>query len=1315
MGRGIIMTEENLNLDLSLSIDQSKADEARANEKKELTETMAEKKAETKSCHISVTPLQALTFPLFGRRLIEASAGTGKTYTIASLFIRLLLGHGTTGNASDKTGDEVKTAKAEKTENQTAHYSPLTVDKILVVTFTEAATAELRSRIRERIRETRLAFIAGASKDDYCQQLIADSINIEHDIRLLRFAELQMDEASIFTIHGFCQRMLQQNAFESGSLFQQTLLEDDSEILSQACNDFWRSHFYQLSTPLTEIIYSYWAHPDALKSELQQWLSRNDLTFIPAITDFDFKSKYEKSLNAISDVKKAWLADIDDYLDIIEHSGVDKRSYSKRNLPNWFNQVSEWAWSTKLTLTLPPNLVKFSQAELINKTKKGAAPTHATFDLIETLLEQDISIKNMLLIKATHWIKDNLQATKQQHMLLGFDDLLTRLDHALQISAEGHLGQQIKQQYPIALIDEFQDTDPVQYRIFDTIYAQTESTRSANDNDTDTDATTVDVSDDVSQLTQFNQSGLFMIGDPKQAIYSFRGADIFTYMKARNAVTAHYSLDNNYRSSAQMIDAVNGFFQHRIAPFIYDQDIPFYPVQAPPIKRKKLVVNNPDDDQQSALQFLHINGGLSSDAFRHASAQAAVNEIKAILLLAQQQQAYLEDSEGNQSPILANNISVLVRTGNEASIIRKALLEENINSVYLSLKDSVFASTLAQDLLRLLSACLHPSNERYLRSAIACKLFSLTPYQIHFTFSDTASWEAKIADFARYKTVWEESGILVMLQQCFHEQNISANLLAQNQGERALTDLLHLAELLQKNSMVYEGSFALLRWFSEQINNAKNEQGEQKQRLESEKELVQVSTLHKSKGLEYDIVFIPFSGLYREPKECLFHDAKQRLVFDLNADDANKESTAKELLAEDIRLLYVGLTRSVYRCYLGIGPYKKGRSKVTPLSKSALGYLSIKAGEELQAGDDQKLQHLLKGVCDMSQHIGIRNAPKLLTEIYQATSQSPAQLIAPKQFAGVIEKNWWVTSYSALSRFHSGPTIEDKQTKKIPQESAQITEQLVTQHASLLQPSLLVQEQPVNNVFSFPRGAKHGTFLHELFEEIDFQDSPAEKLVPWLTERLTINHYEPVEEWASIVSEWISHILAHRLAASEYPDLSLSQLSSAQKKVEMQFFIPMQPIDASSINQLITHYDPLSARAGLLQFNQVQGMLKGFIDLTFEYQGQYFVLDYKSNYLGDSLADYSEQAMADAIVEHRYDFQYQLYTLALHRLLKSRLVDYDYEQHIGGVFYTFLRGMQGEHNAGSYFTKPTFELIDKLDKLLSGELSAEKLREGLSC
>ena len=408
--------------------------------------------SELKTTGIAVSSLDPLTFPLYGARLIEASAGTGKTYTIASLFIRLLLGHG----------------------GESAHQKPLTVEQILVVTFTEAATAELRSRIRERIQQVRLAFLQGQSNDPFTQALIEQTSDLQVAIRLLRFSELQMDEAAIYTIHGFCQRMLMQNAFESGSLFQQSLLEDDAKLLLQSCNDFWRSHFYDLSTPLSELIFSYWQNPQQLKDELRSWLSSQELQFLPKITDFNFKKKYQSSLQAIEDLKESWIKDEADYFDIISHSGVSKRSYTKKNLPNWLAEVSQWAFQSDYSLTLPKNLLKFSQKNLDEKTPKGAKPIHPVFSQIEALLEEDLSLKNTLLIKATNWVRTNLQSSKQMQMLLGFDDLLTRLDDALQRSSDNHLAQQIKSSYPIALIDEFQDTDPVQYRIFQSIYQPVE-------------------------------------------------------------------------------------------------------------------------------------------------------------------------------------------------------------------------------------------------------------------------------------------------------------------------------------------------------------------------------------------------------------------------------------------------------------------------------------------------------------------------------------------------------------------------------------------------------------------------------------------------------------------------------------------------------------------------------------------------------------------------------------------------------------------------------------------------------------------------
>ena len=1177
------------------------------------------------------------------------------------MFIRLLLGHG----------------------NEAAHQKPLTVEQILVVTFTEAATAELRSRIRERIQQVRLAFLKGDSNDPFTQCLIEQTEDQGIAIRLLRFAELQMDEAAIYTIHGFCQRMLMQNAFESGSLFQQSLLEDDSQLLLQTCNDFWRSHFYDLSTPLSALIFSYWENPEQLKNELRSWLSRADLAFLPNITDFDFKAKYESSLQAIEDLKKSWIAGKDDYADIISHSDVSKRSYTKANLPKWLKEISQWADQSSHSLSLPKNLVKFSQETLDEKTPKGATPTHAVFKQIETLLAQDISLKNTLLIKATHWIREHLQSSKKMQMLLGFDDLLTRLDDALLNSLNNQLAEQIKGTYPIALIDEFQDTDPVQYRIFQSIYNSKPVT-------------------DEALVEDQRSAGLFMIGDPKQAIYSFRGADIFTYMQARQNVAAHYSLDNNYRSSAEMIDAANSFFSNSSAPFIYNDDIPFIPVQAPDIKRKQLVIENVDDPAQSALQFIVSAGGENAEGFKASMTQACVNEIKTILQLAQQGKAYLLKPDGEKKALSANDIAILVRTGKEAAEIRRALFSENINSVYLSLKESVYATPQAEDLLRILLACLTPDNERLLRSAIGSKLFALAPYQIHELLSNTQLWEEKITQFMAYNQIWEKSGVLPMLHQLFHQQGISAHLLKSEQGERALTDLLHLAELLQKNSVDYEGNFALVRWFSQQISAEAGDAGEQKQRLESEKDLVQVSTLHKSKGLEYDIVFMPFLGLHQKARDCLYHDPdnNNQLIYDLDSDKTHLAFTEKELLAENLRLLYVGLTRSVYRCYIGIGSYKTGRVKNSPLAKSALGYICLNGNKDLLAGDTQGLTDALGAMANSSKNIAIRQTPAIDDSHYLPTKDLRVPQ-APALFKGYIERNYWISSYSSLSRFHSTVNSEPSRAEEKPV--------LGDETALLL--------APIKSPFTFPKGAKHGSFLHELFELIDFQSVDKESLTVFLIEKLEQYLYDEPALWADVLADWIEQILNQDLC----PDvgIQLSTLTPPQKKVEMQFFIDMKLIHAKDVNQLLKRYDPLSARAGDFQFQSVQGFLKGFIDLTFEKSGKYYVLDYKSNYLGDSLEDYNQANIEQAMIEHRYDFQYQLYTLALHRLLKSRVPDYDYETHIGGVFYTFLRGMQGDNTGqqqyGVYFNKPAFALIDGLDKLFSGQAQSIELSQESVC
>lgn len=237
----------------------------------------------------------------------------------------------------------------------------------------------------------------------------------------------------------------------------------------------------------------------------------------------------------------------------------------------------------------------------------------------------------------------------------------------------------------------------------------------------------------------------------------------------------------------------------------------------------------------------------------------------------------------------------------------------------------------------------------------------------------------------------------------------------------------------------------------------------------------------------------------------------------------------------------------------------------------------------------------------------------------------------------------------------------------------------------------------------FPRGASPGTFLHSLFEALDFTQ-PVDPL--WVQEQLALGGYDA--HWAPVLTPWLEAILHAPLNET---GVSLSALSAHEKQVEMEFYLPIsQPLIASQLDALIRQYDPLSAGCPPLDFMQVRGMLKGFIDLVFRHQGRYYLLDYKSNWLGEDSTAYTQQAMAAAMQAHRYDLQYQLYTLALHRYLRHRIADYDYERHFGGVIYLFLRGVDSEQpQQGIYATRPDAELVALMDEMFAGATLEETL------
>ena len=1188
--------------------------------------------------------LQPMTFPLHGARLIEASAGTGKTFTIASLYLRLLLGHGS---------------------EETSHVSELTVDQILVVTFTEAATAELRDRIRARIHDARLAFSRGVSSDPVIAPLLEAISDHKTAAKILLQAERQMDEAAIYTIHGFCQRMLTQNAFESGSRFNNDFVTDESQLKSVVVADYWRRNFYHLPYVLAQEVRQVWGSPEALLKDIGGSLTGAPVKLsVEAMTD-SLEQLHQQNLARIDALKALWREHEDDLEVLIANSGVNKRSYTKKSLPTWLAQVSAWAAIPTSGYELPDKLEKFHQQTLIEKTAKGDAPEHLVFSAIAELLDNPASLRDPLMAHAINECRGLLAQTKQKQGWLSFDDLLTQLSAAIENDQDDLLTDRIRSQYPVAMIDEFQDTDPLQYSIFSSIYT--------------------------GERAQQARCGLFMIGDPKQAIYAFRGADIFTYIKARRQVTDHYTLDTNWRSTADMIASVNSVFERPDSPFIYDQDIHFLSVNHSPKAPSRSWWL--DGQQQSALTFWHqdsVDGKpVTKASYQQIMAEATAAQIQHVLTQSQQNNAYFQDEE-HKKAIKAGDIAVLVRTGSEGKLVRNALAEQGIASVYLSNRDSVFSSAEAADIQRLLQAVLTPQDERALRAALASRLFSLTAMKLDELNSDETEWENAVNEFKEYRKLWLQRGVMPMLRSVMSKREIAERLLAEDGGERRLTDLLHLGELLQQASQTLDSDYGLLRWLAENIAEPNGNVEDQTLRLESERNLVQIVTIHKSKGLEYDLVFLPFVCSYREASEAKYHDEQQSItILDITKQKTSLELADKERLAEDLRLIYVALTRAVYGCYVGMAPVRNGRSTKEPtgLHRSAMGFL-VQNGQE---GGIADLELALAKLSESQPAMTVMDPPSLPESPWQPMVSGEVELKA-KEFTTQIERNWWMTSYSSLVK--QGHQAHHDSSFDLPGfdiDSAQEQFDGVAEHE--------LEIEPEYSIYTFPRGARPGTFLHTVFEEVDFTapvDSP--ETVAILTDLLTKEHYDLV--WLPVLQKLIDDVLQCPLDGH---DLKLAEKNSSQRLTEMEFLLPIELLSAPMVNKVIAKHDAISAKAGELGFATVSGMLKGFIDLVFEHQGKYYVLDWKSNHLGDDPNVYRGEQLTEAMRDHRYDLQYQIYAVALQRFLRSRIPDYDYDTHFGGVYYLFLRGMKAGSDSGIFYARPSQALLHDFDKLIDGE------------
>ncbi len=1164
--------------------------------------------------------LDPLNMPLRGSRLIEASAGTGKTWTIAALYLRLILGE---------------------------HGQALMPEQILVMTFTRAATRELRERIRSRLREAAAAFRgenpAGAD-DPFLAGLRQRHGGQRAAAWLLDVAARNMDRAAILTIDAWCQRMLREHALGSGGPFEFEIAADPARLRLEAAQDVWRQEIYPADERQLALLRRACADPAELAGSLGERTMPAAVDPIPGVPLREHAARIDAERAALThELKAQWqerLHPLREWLLAQLQAGrFQGNRLREDDVRKVFDKLQQWLdGDAELPDIELERIGRLDAAALRERLRAQAGiEIPQAFDAFAELRERLAALPDagaLLRAAAAARTRARLQELKARRGLMDFDDLLRGLAQALQGAHGEALAQTIRRQFPVALIDEFQDTSALQFEIFDRVY------RFAAD---------------------AGDSAILLIGDPKQAIYGFRGADIASYIRARDATEGrHEHLLRNHRSSTGMVQVLNRLFLHAEqhdpqAAFLYRDGarnpIPFEPVQA---RGRDETLRR----EAGVLPALHVVHGTRMLSMGDALVDFAERAAEHIVELLGDAQCGFAMPDGGFERLRASDIAVLVRRAAEAEAMARALRRRGLRSVYLSEKSSVLASREAADMVHWLRAVASPRDAGLLRAAMATASMKLELSQIAAYTDDDSVFEQGVALLQRLRQAWQRQGVLPMLRQLVLESGLAARWLGSDGGERVLTNLLHLAELLQEASAGLHGEQALLRWLEDGVRGLHERADAQQMRLESEGGLLRVVSIHLSKGLEYPYVVLPFATHFRADRQA--------------AADAQAE---RERLREDVRLLYVALTRARHGIWLGAAPLRIGNAKACVLHRSALGHLLGAVPDS----DAAALSGALRQLFDDLPQVRIDAATDEAVALTRWRDHAPApRLGAQRAYTGRFERDWSIASYSLLVRgMEAGDGLPGLRN---------------LDEAGAATPARSRPEAPWHR---FARGAGPGNFVHEQLRWLQaqgFGNLAAPAVREALRERC---RRSPWASGADDLLAWFDDLVEQPIAG-----LGSSLRGLRQSSAELEFWLPARQLQAASVGRRCAARYLRAAPCLELQPRQLHGMLMGLIDLVCEHDGRWWVIDYKTNSLGAHDADYTAEAILGNVAEHRYDVQLLLYQAALHRLLRQRLGSaYAAERHLGGAVDLYLRGLHGP--AGGVFAMHAdLELLGELDAML---------------
>lgn len=1199
--------------------------------------------------------LDVTSLPLVGQHLVEASAGTGKTHNIALLYLRLLLESGRR------------------------------VEEIAVVTFTDAATRELRLRLRRRIAEAVERLESGRdSSGDELDRILSlhrsDKASLDRALSLLSEALVGFDEAQVSTLHGLCARQLADLAFETGQPFAELEASSSGDATLELVRDYWRLHVVADPDVAFEAILKRWPDPESLARFFAQSQALSVAPdcidpLDPAALALDARTRLDSALCTWRELLAAGrVAEAMQAIEVLlagKSLSVDKSKGAHHAAGMAALGVAleseDCADSPDIAALRPLARSAIDKGAAKKLKDKRWQPEGALLEVAECVESMRVARADLdgaqlarFLRSALDFVRAGLGSRQSRLRRLGFDDLIGNLHAHLHGASGAAIAARIAERVSAILVDEFQDTDALQYGILRRIHKGR------------------------------SDGGLFLIGDPKQAIYRFRGGDIFTYRAACDDTDGERTtLLANWRSDARLIAAANAVFGGVDDAFLY----PFIEFKSAhyPAHRE----TSEHEHTGSAPMTIWQMPNRLNDKGEPKPWTVGVVSQRLLAEVASTTKATLHQAAKSGTP--PPSIAVLVNTNRQAEEAARELAKWNVACDYLGTV-SVHAGDEALQLECLIAAICTPGDAAVVRAALATELLGEDLASLLAAQEDLERWEQQLARIAELRKRWQDAGPYAVVAHCV--QQAGSRLLSRWDGRRIVTNLLHLAELLQKESARRSSPDELLHWLAERRNEALARRGEghaELVRAADDGSSVQVLTIHRSKGLQYDHVFAPFLFSTRwqplsestVPDQAVsWHDRTEARI-DIGGPDWLEHAllNREEQFAESLRLAYVAITRARHRVWIAWAYANTGKSGDTSLT-SALSWLwfrdhGMSDPSDLSTLDPALFSEKLDELADRSDaDIAVVALSGEAPAVDESPVQSTPSMLDAKPFAGRIDRLFTTWSYSRLfaGNQHAPEADHDESVPSVPVIAASVVDDPVPQ---------------------WPRGAQFGDCVHLVFERIAFVDL-ARQTPPERIATICDDHGFEEADRATVAGMTRAAVATELLPGS---GLTLAALASCEARPEMEFLFPLAGSDLKSLEAILAGDARYARQEGELSArrNHVAGLMVGFIDLVLRWQGRYYVLDYKTNLLGPDRRDYACERLPAAIRAHDYDLQYLIYLVALQRFLRSRMGEaYDYDKHVGGALYLFVRGMREGDTAGIHHDRPPLELIDALDAWCAG-------------